>query len=225
MTAARTLLVSSALAALAACDDIRLSALFNDAAEPDDASSLGSVDAWSSNDAAGACTNTLSSTLTGTYGRLDGTLSAIVPPTATACNPDATHLHLQVAASGGTFDIAVPVSFTDSGNVIGVDEKNATLPGPAWTEGWHDSGILLDYVGTLNARSRDFSLVDENTALTRLNALLTVGARLSVFGHVYPSKDGLNGIFRDNGVSDGAIVVVGATTDHWVLLRKSTQTF
>ncbi len=204
----------------------------------DDSGTIGSSDGGTDEDAArstpepdggdaSVCAEALSSTLSGTYGRLDGIVTALVLPGSTACHGDPTHLHLQVEVASNIYDVAVPVTFTDAGNQIGIDEKDEpTLAGSAWTEGWHGTGVTLDYVSSFDVHQSDFSLVSAAVATSRMRGLMSVGDEVSIWGHVYASLDGLNAIFRDDGVSDGAIAVVHPSTSvHYILLSKSTQTF
>jgi hypothetical protein len=173
---------------------------------------------------AATCSSTLSPTLTGTYGRLDGTVSALVAPSAGQCQADPAHLHVQVRVGADTFDVAVPLTFTDAGSVEGLYEKDAHLAGPTWLAGWHEGGSL-DYVKA-GVSSTDFAMVATGAALQRLTAALPVGTQVSVYGTVYASHDGLNGIFRNDGVTDGAVAVPGTGGDaHFFFIRKSTQTF
>src|SRR5262249_16782323 len=68
--------------------------------------------------------------LRGAYGRLDGFVVAVLAPKSGLCNADRHHVHVQVAASGATYDVAVN---TDSGFMA---RKDLRLPGSAWAEGW-----------------------------------------------------------------------------------------
>src|SRR5262249_8163994 len=60
-------------------------------------------------DSAPACATTFAGTaLTGTFGRIDGHLEAIVPTSGPhACRADADHVHLQIAMNNVVYDVAV----------------------------------------------------------------------------------------------------------------------
>src|SRR5262245_33732942 len=79
-----------------------------DAARTPDA---GATDAGmdATKDSAPACATTFAGTaLTGTFGRLDGHLEAMVPANGPrACRADSDHVHLQIAMNNVVYDVAV----------------------------------------------------------------------------------------------------------------------
>lgn len=147
------------------------------------------------------CTGTFGNGLSGTSGRLDGTIVAIVEPGGPrSCHGDRTHLHLQVLANGSVYDVAV--------NMDGlVAEKDTPLPGEGWAEGWH-RGSSLHYDTDLGLHSADFqggNLVE----VTRLmDDALASANHVSIFGTLY-GHGGLHLIHRSRSASgiDGAVVV------------------
>src|ERR1041384_6331326 len=116
------------------------------------------------------CTGAFTSGLaTSGFGRLDGILVAVVPPTGNrACRADSDHLHLQVQAGGGIYDVAIN---------IGSDVHTQTIDRAAfsaWSEGWHTTGdgtsgnVFIDYPGLgLHAATMPLS-----TPVALVNAML-----------------------------------------------------
>src|SRR5689334_6097263 len=101
-------------------------------------------------DKAAACADTFGNELTDAFGRLDGTVLAVVPPATERCaQPNSTHLVVQVTMHGAAYRLVVNVE-----NIF-MHEIDAPLTGPAWSDGWH-TDAPLDYVTNLCVRSSSF---------------------------------------------------------------------
>jgi hypothetical protein len=144
-----------------------------------------------------ACTNNYGSALSRSFGRLDGFLMSIVPVGQHDCNGDSSHLHLQIQAQGGIYDVAVnlDVEFT---------ERDLALPDGPWQEGWH-TGIGLDYV-QLGLHSGDFTAISPSALADKLTAELAQANHISVFATGY-GPTGVHDVHRNGGGRDGAIVI------------------
>lgn len=147
------------------------------------------------------CTSQFGSGLAGTFGRLDGTIVAVVPHGRGSCNADRSHVHVQVLSSGSVYDVAVN---TDGGFYA---EISHALPGEPWRDGWHRGGSL-DYRSDLGLHSNDFNTAN-NAQLERvlLNALADAN-HVSVFASLY-SHGGVHLVHRARSGQpvDGALVL------------------
>ncbi len=175
-----------------------------------------------------ACTSQFGTALpnTPTFGRLDGYLVAIVPPSnMSSCNADDSHVHLQIKMSGSIYDIAIDV--TDA--ATGTDDVHTTtldqaMPGGvAWAEGWHD-GLADDYV-SLGVHSTDLPLDTKAEIVSALTTDLATANHLSVYATTYGS-DGAHLVHRDSAGHDGLVVTEPLSTPpHLRLFSFSDQTF
>jgi len=136
----------------------------------------------------------LGDNLTASYGRLDGILVAIVPPSNSGgCQADNDHLHLQIRMNGEVYDVAVNVGEN------GVDDVHSTtrelaMPGPAWQEGWH-TDVIANYV-TLGVRSTDMPLATSAQLVTAMMNDLGTANHISVFATGY-GPDGAHLVHRN----------------------------
>ena len=208
-----------ALALLAGCRDVPA---LPDARARDDAAVDGPLDK------ARDCAVVFGSSLTNSFGRLDGTVRAVVPPGNPSCPmPNGTHLVLQVTMAGETYRMVTNV-LSDSGPPhVYLYELDAPLAGPAWAEGWHP-GYQLDYTSTLHVTSDQFVPHDMATTVDMITDRIDLGTKVSVFA---TSSGGVNAsgahlIHRNLTNADGAIVIGPDTaTPHYILLRFDEQTF
>jgi hypothetical protein len=154
------------------------------------------------------CTSSFGTQLTSTptFGRLDGYLVAIVPPSGSnACNADSSHLHLQIRMNGAVYDVAVTISDTVT-NIDDVKTATRDMAMPVnlpWAEGWH-TGLLTDYV-SLGVHSPDLQLQTKAELTTTLTTDLANANHISVYGTTY-GADGAHLIHRNGGGHDGVIV-------------------
>jgi hypothetical protein len=160
-----------------------------------------------------SCTSNFGNALSTFHGRLDGTLVAIVPPSAHMCNADSTHVHLQIQMNAAVYDVAVNV------DGLQADLPHAMVDG-AWAEGWHSSDAL-DYPTALGVHSTAF----KTTSAQGLMAALENANHLSVFATAY-GPTGVHLVHRKGNNSDGAIVVNPlGVTPHWFLFRFASDSF
>ncbi len=187
-------------------------------AGPPDASTGGA--AGGGNKAA-LCTDTFGDALTDSFGRLDGTVLALVAPSDTQCplvNND--HLVIEVTMNGAVYRMVVNV------DQVFFLELDAQLSGSPWSEGWH-TNVDLDYPGMLKVHSAEFVPIPMSELVVKVAAEIEVGAPISVFavssGGSYASSAHL--VHRNNSGPDGAIVVNPTGTPHYLLFRFDNQTF
>jgi hypothetical protein len=165
---------------------------------------------------AGPCASVFGSALTDSFGRIDGTILAVVPPGHPTCpKPNGTHLVLQVTMNGAPYRMVVNID-------VLTHDVDAPLAGGAWSEGWHPTA-QLDYVTTLGTSANDFDLnPDVDGWITNQ---LELGARVSVFATSETFHDSAHLIHREAPNMDGAIVVNPDTAPHYLLFRFSNQAF
>jgi hypothetical protein len=164
-----------------------------------------------------SCTATFGTALSINHGRLDGRLVAIVPTNRHACNSDSTHLHLQVAVSGSTYDVAVNLDAL-------TQELDASLPDGAWSEGWHET-MSLDYVSGLGLHSSSFTMSTPDVIQQRLIAALTNVNHISIFATGY-GPGGAHLVHRQGGGRDGAVFLEPLSPKaHAFVFHFDTQTF
>ena len=169
-----------------------------------------------------SCQSSFGSALGTGYGRLDGILTAIVPPSHHGCSADSDHLHLQVKAHGALYDIAITA--TDNGASVYFAERDRPLPGPAWAEGWQ-SGVTLDYV-QLGLHAADFVPVPETTLVANITAELAEANHVSVYSTAYPDHSGAHLVHRNGAGEDGALVLRPTDgTSHLLMFHFATQSF
>jgi hypothetical protein len=163
-----------------------------------------------------ACTSTFGQDLTRNFGRLDGFLVSLVPDGTSQCNGDPSHLHLQVQAQGGIYDVAVNLDVLET-------ERDLQLPDGAWTEGWHP-GVVLDYV-QLGLHSGDFTSYSQSQLRQMLTDELAQVNHISVFATGY-GPTGIHDVHRNGGGHDGAIVIHPLSSpSHLLFFHFSNQTF
>jgi hypothetical protein len=175
---------------------------------------------------AATCATTFGESLTNAFGRLDGTVLAIVPPNDQTCAmPNMTHLVIQVTMSGAAYRMVVDV-LSDSGDPnVSFYELDAPLEDGAWAEGWH-AGVNLDYVTTLKVHSPSFTSMTQATLVTKVTSEIVLGSKISVFATSMDEPDSAHLVHRNLTNEDGAIVVGPDTkTPHYLLFRFAEQTF
>lgn len=181
------------------------------------------------NTALGTCASKFGTALTNAYGRIDGTLIAIVPPKDQTCAlPNSTHITIQVQMNGEVYRMVTNVQ-SDSGPDFRVRfaTLDAALPAPAWSEGWH-TGVALDYV-SLGAHSTDpmFVPIDMDPLVTKVISELEINAPISVYATSGSDNSGsAHLVHRESGKTDGAIVVEPTgPTPKFLLFHFLEQTF
>jgi hypothetical protein len=147
--------------------------------------------------------------LTSAFGRLDGTVLAVVKPTDTECFlPNDDHVVLQVLWNGEAYRMVINVqsSFGDPDVFYLVSDK--VPAGVTWEEGWHP-GVTLDYVNDLGLHSGAgvFTQYPMLELSDKIADEITLGQKVSVYAESdgYPSS--AHNIHRNGGGHDGAIVI------------------
>jgi hypothetical protein len=169
---------------------------------------------------AATCASSFGSALTDAFGRIDGTVLAVVPPNLQTCaQPNMTHLVLQISMQGAAYRMVLNVDAD-----ISTRELDAPLAGPAWADGWHVDAPL-DYVTTLGAHSADFAKPADPVAL--VTGQLELGAHVSVYATSTggTKADSAHLVHRNLTNADGAIVIAPDTAPHYVLFKFDNQTF
>jgi hypothetical protein len=172
------------------------------------------------------CAETFGAELTAGFGRVDGTLLAVIPPNYQGCaQPNSTHAVVQVMVDGAAYRMVVNVLSTSNEPRVYLGETDAALAGGAWAEGWH-LGYQLDYVTTLGLTKSQFTLSDEATATARVYNL-ELGQHISVFATSGgpPQADSAHLIHRNATNADGAIVINPETAPHYLLTAFDDSNF
>lgn len=173
---------------------------------------------------ASACASSFGSVLTNAFGRLDGTILAVVEPGNMECAmPNSTHVVLQVTTGGAAYRMVVNVLSTSSDPHVFLGEADAPLAGDPWSDGWHP-GVPLDYVSTLAVTKTMFTQADQAAAVARLETELVPGAKVSVFA-TSSGGDSAHLVHRNAANQDGAIVLTPDTAPHYLLTAFPEQTF
>lgn len=148
------------------------------------------------------CTNQLGTQMSTEFGRLDGTIVAVVPPGNGACNADTGHIHLQVKTNGAIYDLSINVGEGSMQDVHSAT-RDMKLPGPVWSEGWHPA-IGNDYVA-LGIRAADLPLRTKAELTAELMTELATANHVSVFAIGY-GPDGGHLVHRNGGGRDGLLI-------------------
>lgn len=212
-----------ALLALLVAGSVHLLACAGDAGDGPDLAAP--PDLWV--DKSAACADTFGRALTSGFGRLDGTVLAIVPPAHPSCfRSNNDHLVLEVLAGGAAYRMVVNVESDRPGADprVRLAEITAPLPAPAFAEGWRN-GLLLDYAKDLDQHAETFTPYAMDDLVARLTDLIPLGAPISVYAST-SGGDSAHLIHRNVARTDGAIVLdpTGAAP-RWLLFAFSTQSF
>ncbi|MGE0867933.1 MAG: hypothetical protein AB7P03_05215 [Kofleriaceae bacterium] len=176
-------------------------------------------------DKAAPCVATFGKDLADGFGRLDGTVVAVLPPGNQTCpRPNSTHLILEVAATGQVYRMVAATKSATGKPDMALAQRDAPLEGPAWAEGWH-LGIPLDYVTTFGLHREDFVTSPQAELVQTVTSQLELGARVSVFATVEGQPDSAHLIHRNTSDADGAIVINPDTAAHYLLFRFDNQLF
>jgi hypothetical protein len=167
------------------------------------------------------CVNSLGSELTANFGRLDGFLVAVVPVSASGCNGDSEHVHLQIKMQGAIYDVAVNVG-TKGGSDVGTTTREVWLA-DTWEEGWH-TGKSINYV-TMGLHSSDMPPRPSTQNASDLTADLANANHISIYGTGY-GADGLHLVHRHFSSHDGLIITQPLSAPvHARMFAFSNQTF
>jgi hypothetical protein len=176
------------------------------------------------------CAQVFGDALTPAFGRVDGTVVAVVPPADPGCAlPNSDHLVVQVAFDGGVYRMVINVQSSFGDPRIQLKTVHAPLPAPAFAEGWHTS-VSLDYPTQFGLHSdldAGWEPVDLNEATRRISALIEIGARLSTYSTAGAGyADSTHLVHRNGGGHDGAVVVNPTSpSPTWLLFHFANQIF
>jgi len=202
---------------------------------PDAGPGLDAGGPYASVNKAANCASTFGNVLTNDFGRLDGTIVAVVGPADTQCAiPNSDHLVVQVLTNGAVYRIVINI-LSDGRN--GTDTKlryaelHHALVGGGWSEGWHP-GATLDYPTTLDAHTTaGFTPHEMNELVSIVSSRMVIGAKFSAFA---TSSGGVNAsgahlIHRNDSArasDDGALVIDPDSSDPvFLLFHFDGQTF
>ncbi|MBL8935062.1 MAG: hypothetical protein JNM69_10945 [Archangium sp.] len=175
------------------------------------------------------CASQFGTVLTNAFGRVDGTVVAVVPPGEPTCavvNGD--HVVVQVNFDGGVHRMVVNIESSFGDPRIRMRQVTAPLPPPAFEAGWHP-GLRLDYPSQLNVHSDGgWEALTLQEAATRVYDLVEVGAPISVYatstGGSYASS--AHKVHRNGNGADGALVLnPTSASPTWVLFHFANQSF
>jgi hypothetical protein len=176
-----------------------------------------------------ACASTFGSALPSGYGRIDGTILAVLPPGDKACTaPNSDHVVLEVQMGGAAYRVVVNVLST----VAGVDpnvrfgELAKALPAPAWADGFH-AGVTLDYPTDLGVHvtSSLFVPIAMKDLVPIVVSELVPGAKVAVYAQG-TGGDSVHLVHRVGKNDDGAIVVdPTGPSPRFMLFHFADQTF
>lgn len=207
-----------ALTLAAACGD-------PGAGAPDAALDAPSVDAGKD----AACAASFGDTLTAAFGRVDGTVIAVVAPGTERCAmPNRDHVIVQVEFGGAVYRMVVNVLSNGGDPDIRMRGVTAPLPAPAFAPGWHP-GLTLDYPRDLGVHSgAGWDALSLSAATARISDPIQVGAPIAVYasssGGTYSHSTHL--IHRNGGDADGALVIdPTGPAPQWLLFAFADQTF
>lgn len=175
-------------------------------------------------DKAKGCVDTFGSALTDSFGRIDGTLVAVVQPSDKQCTMfNSDHLVLEIEMQGAVYRAVVNVISDRAGDQrVRFKEQDAPLAVP-FAEGWH-TDVTLDYPTDLDAHNYTFEPYEMQPLIDKITALLTIGQPISVFT-ISSGGSSSHLVHRNRTNADGAIVINPTTSPHYVLLAFETQSF
>lgn len=202
--------------------ETRDAASMHEASNPD----AGAPDAPSDVNKAATCSMTFGDALTNAFGRLDGTVLAIVPPNDQTCAmPNMTHLVVQVNMSGAVYRMVIDVLSEYCDPEVSFYELDAPLKDGAWSEGWH-AGVDFDYVLTLAVHSTSFTAMTQADLVAKVTSEIALGSKISFFATSMDEPTSAHLVHRNVTNQDGAIVIGPDTASpHYLLFRFSDQTF
>ena len=178
-------------------------------------------------DKSASCAATFGSSLTAAFGRLDGTVLAVVPPGDNACAmPNSTHVVIQVTWAGEVYRMVLDVLSSVGNPDVFFSEIDAPLAAGPWAEGWHP-GVVLDYVSTLGVHALSFTEMKEADLVQKVTSEIDLGSHVSIFATAGAGVTSSAHLIHRNATdADGAIVVrPESAMPHYLLFRFAEQTF
>ena len=178
-------------------------------------------------DKSATCAPSFGSALTNAFGRLDGTVVAIVPPNDQACaEPNMTHLVVQLRMGGAVYRMVVDVLSNQGDPDVGFFELDHPLVGAAWADGWH-TGVALDYPTDLALHSTQFTAMAQADLVAKITGELALGAKLSVFATSAGEADSAHLVHRNTVAEQDGAIVIGPDTasPHWLVMKFDEDSF
>jgi hypothetical protein len=174
-------------------------------------------------DKAARCADSFGSALTAPYGRLDGTVLAVVPPGDMNCAmPNSTHLVLQLQSGGAVYRMVVNVQ-SDQGTDPRVFFGQKSGPAVAWAEGWHPDA-KLDYVTTLGAHKSELQPMEMPALVAAVTDRIALDSQVSVFASTSGGASA-HLVHRNATDQDGAIVLSPSSAPTYLLFAFADQDF
>lgn len=179
---------------------------------------------------AAACAQQFGNGLTDVFGRLDGTVSAVVEPSDTQC-PSATKdaVVVEVTMTGTVYKVVIdvnnPQSPTSNTDLFFKQLTHANLA--SWAEGWHPGGAL-DYAAQLGIHSSDADWVDYTPAnlIKKLDDAVPLNTKVSVYGSNAGGDETTIHLMRyQGGQNDGALLLDPGGANTWLVLHVDGQVF
>jgi hypothetical protein len=177
---------------------------------------------------AAACASSFGSELTHSFGRVDGTVVALVSTKDTQCalyNDD--HVVVQILMHGKVYRMVASVKSSYGDPNVALLPIEAPLAGPAWAEGWH-TDATLDYVSTLGVHASSFTPYPMDELEVLVSNEIELGSRISVFATSSGGNTAGSAhlIHRNHPNQDGAIVVrPDSAHPRYLLFRFANQVF
>lgn len=175
------------------------------------------------------CASQFGSALTNAFGRVDGTVVAVVPPADPNCamrNDD--HIVVQVNFDGGVHRMVINIESSFGDPRIRLRQLSAPLPAPAFEAGWHP-GLRLDYPSQLSVHSDGgWTPLTLREAAARVYDLVEVGTPISVYATSSGGSFAASAhkVHRNGNNTDGALVLnPTSASPTWVLFHFANQTF
>jgi len=172
-------------------------------------------------DKAAACASSFGQALTNAFGRVDGTVVAVVPPAHPTCpQPNGDHAVVQVQFDGAVYRMVVNVASTQGTDkrVRFLRDEKIPMPAPAWSEGWHPD-LSLDYAKDLALHTDRFTPFEMVPLSDQITAAINVGDKVGVYvtssGGSYASS--AHKVHRNGKNNDGAIFVRPGQADQAAL--------
>lgn len=206
-------------------------------AQPGDAGSRGDGGAYVNKAAACATSDSqLGTALTAGHGRVDGIVSAVVPPADEACtiSANSTHMTIEVRVAGKIERVVITATDTSTADgKMHFLSKDAPLIGPAWAEGWHSGAdVTVDYANGLGVHGPEFKTLSIAELTAAVSAPIGIGDRISLVSTVddapgsalYGTRSHLVHRYSQGGAgADGAIIVHPDTKPTWLLFYYASE--
>ena len=128
---------------------------------------------------------------------------------------------------GGIYRMLITVVDARASADVLSTELDAPLLGPPFEEGWHTTGVALDYVTDFHLASTAFVAYASDALVDHVLAEVGFGDPIAVFASGY-GPDGAHNIHRNSNAPriDGAVVIrPTSATPHYLFFRFSDQDF